>query len=55
VLGYVLLHTTRDLEENLAGKRIVFGKWSEREFELGGVKFQVISEEDVLAVVEEES
>lgn len=52
--GYVLLHQPLTLNVDLSNKRIVFSKWSNRDFEWNGTTLSVLREANVLAVFYEE-
>jgi len=49
----VLHHDPHSLEENLTGKRIIFQKWSSKDFEWNGTTLSVIREGNVQAIIEE--
>jgi co-chaperonin GroES (HSP10) len=53
--AYVLLHEPGGvIDENLTRRRIIFHKWSERDFQWGGTTLTVLREPAVLAVFEGE-
>jgi co-chaperonin GroES (HSP10) len=54
--GYVLLHEPLGIvDEDLTKKRIIFRKWSTRDFEWNGTTLTVVHEQNVLAILEEET
>lgn len=53
--GHVLLHEPRALDEDLTGKRVVFAKWSGKDFEWRGTTLTVLTEGAVLAVIDKET
>jgi co-chaperonin GroES (HSP10) len=54
VTGFCHVHSPGTVED-LTGKRIVFTKWSDREFRFGGHHFCILHEAEVLAEVIDEA
>lgn len=51
-LGRILKSGQRGQMEVMVGQRILFKKWGGDEVEVDGVEYKIISQEDVLAVLE---